>query len=264
MNDVMLTKIFRKADKILFRGAIRSGLRRHREAKKLALIESGLQYRFISFYEKNYRCEISSLCDKYGSDKGELRKDGHPYPWASHTYADFYHRLFWHCRSSVRKVFECGLGTNNPNLLSSMGISGKPGASLRVWRDFFPNAMVYGADIDRDVLFEENRIKTFFIDQLDQNAIKSFWYEIDVEDFDFMVDDGLHTFEAGSSLFLNSIARLGINGIYVIEDVSQKDLLRYKDFFRNKEYVVEYVCLFRPSIGLGDNNLVVVRKNNSL
>jgi hypothetical protein len=145
-----------------------------------------------------------------------------------------------------------------------MGISGKPGASLRVWRDFFPNAMVYGADIDRDVLFEENRIKTFFIDQLDQNAIKSFWYEIDVEDFDFMVDDGLHTFEAGSTLFLNSIARLGINGIYVIEDVSQKDLLRYKDFFRNKEYVVEYVCLFRPSIGLGDNNLVVVRKNNSL
>jgi hypothetical protein len=75
-------------------------------------------------------------------------------------------------RQHIKKFFECGLGTNNPNLLSSMGSMGKPGASLRVWRDYFLNAIIYGADIDKDILFAEEKIKTFYIDQLDSVAIK--------------------------------------------------------------------------------------------
>jgi hypothetical protein len=146
-----------------------------------------------------------------------------------------------------------------------MGVSGKPGASLRVWRDFFPNAMVYGADIDKDILFEEDRIKTFYIDQLDPEVIKKFWDTVGSVNFDFMIDDGLHTFEAGSTLFIHSIDRLTNDGIYIIEDIGQTDLLRYKDFFsNNKDYVVEYVCMFRPGISLGDNSLVVIRKNTQL
>lgn len=34
-------------------------------------------------------------------------------------------------------------------------------------RELFPHALVYGADIDRDILFEEDRIKTFYCNQLD-------------------------------------------------------------------------------------------------
>ena len=105
----------------------------------------------------------------------------HPFPWPAHTYADYYHSLFSHCRSTVKNVFECGIGTNNPDVPSSMGIHGKPGASLRVWyslfcttngllqRDYFPNATVYGADVDANVLFEEERIKTFHVNKLDPN-----------------------------------------------------------------------------------------------
>jgi cell division protein FtsW (lipid II flippase) len=72
-----------------------------------------------------------------------------------------------------------------------------------------------------------------------QLVIKSFWDTVGVNDFDFMLDDGLHTFEAGSTLFLHSIQRLAANGIYIIEDVGAADLLRYKKFFSNKDYVVE-------------------------
>ena len=43
-----------------------------------------------------------------------------------------------------------------------MNINGKPGASLRAWRDYFENALIYGADIDKNILFKENRINTFF------------------------------------------------------------------------------------------------------
>lgn len=258
----MLKKIVHKIDDIFLAKTIQKQYRRYLSAKTRAQIEYDLGYKIVSYYAKNTKCEVSKLCDVYGSDKGELRKDGHPYPWPSHTYADFYSRLFFHCRHGVKYVFECGLGTSNPNLPSSMGISGKPGASLRLWRDFFPNASVYGADIDKDVLFEEERIKTYFIDQLDPIAIKSFWKTVGIKDFDFMIDDGLHTFEAGSTLFLNSIDKLSVNGIYIIEDVGSADLLRYKDFFRNKNYAVEYVFLFRPSMGLSDNSLIAVRKHN--
>jgi hypothetical protein len=50
-----------------------------------------------------------------------------------------------------------------------------------------------------------------------------------------MIDDGLHTFEAGSTLFLNSIDKLSSNGIYIIEDVTPQNLARYKKFFQNKK-----------------------------
>ena len=40
-----------------------------------------------------------------------------------------------------------------------MGIKGKPGASVRAFRDYFDKAIIYGADIDSKILFFEKRIK---------------------------------------------------------------------------------------------------------
>src|SRR5262249_49920031 len=151
------------------------------------------------------------------------------------SFADLYARLFDHCRLDVKKVFECGLGTNNPNLASSMGINGKPGASLRVWRDYFPNSVVIGADIDREILFKEERIRTYYVDQTDPKAIDQLWNNVGLDDFDFIVDDGLHTFEAGICFFENSVSKLSCSGIYSIEDVTMWDLIKFKDYFNNKE-----------------------------
>lgn len=224
------------------------------------MLDAGLGFRTTSYFAKNRHSVLSALCDQYGSDKGELRPDGHPYPWPSHNYADYYEMLFRHCRHSITKVFECGLGTNNPILPSSMTEKGKPGASLRVWRDYFPNAQIYGADIDRDILFTEERIKTHYIDQREPKAIEAYWQQVGETDFDFMLDDGLHVFEAGSCLFTHSIHHLASHGIYVIEDVTPTDLLRYKEFFGKTAYIVDYVTLQRPRLALGDNSLVVIRK----
>jgi hypothetical protein len=80
-------------------------------------------------------------------------------------------------------IFECGLGTNNPNLASNMTDTGMPGASLRVWRDYFRNAKIYGGDIDKEILFEEDRIKTFYVDQLDTSSINSYVEEYKLRGF---------------------------------------------------------------------------------
>lgn len=140
-----------------------------------------------------------------------------------------------------------------------MGPLGKPGASLRVWKDFFPIAEIYGADIDRSILFSEPRIKTGFMDQTEPTSIHRFWHDFDISDFDLMVDDGLHTFHAGTTLFENSINRLSVSGIYVIEDVKSEDIIRYMNYFKTKPYNVEYVFLSNTVALRSDNNLVVIR-----
>ena len=229
-------------------------------ASFLADLGAGLGQRFHVSHRSVSHDPLAALCDLHGSDKGSLRPDGHPYPWPPHTYTDVYGRLFGHCRSAVKRVFECGLGTNNPDLPSTMGVTGRPGASLRVWRDYFPNAQIFGADVDTDILFEEERIRTLHVDQRDPAAIRAMWNRVGDVVFDLMIDDGLHTFEAGSTLFQHSIERLAPSGIYVIEDVVPDDLIRYRAFFEPRDHQVDYVVMQRPGQALSDNNLVVIRK----
>lgn len=217
-------------------------------------------YKISIYYEKNSANEISILCDIYGSDKGEAAALSQPYPWPSHTYSDYYDMIFAGCRDKVTKVAEIGIGTNNPNLISSMHTLGRPGASLRVWRDYFPNANIVGGDIDADILFRESRISTYYINQLDPNSIYKFWLSTNEKDFDFILDDGLHTFMAGSTLFTNSIKYLSSTGVYVIEDVTFSDLLLYQVFFKTQAFNVQYIVLDRPGIEPSDNNLIVIRK----
>jgi len=46
------------------------------------------------------------------------------------------------------------------------------GAGSVVTRNVSPHALVFGADIDRDILFEDERIKTFYCDQLDCDQLR--------------------------------------------------------------------------------------------
>jgi len=86
-------------------------------------------------YAKNENAQINKLCDKYGTDKGQSVQDSKPYGWLSHNYADFYEILFRCRKKDVQLLIECGLGTNNISIVSSMGKNGKLGASLRMWID---------------------------------------------------------------------------------------------------------------------------------
>lgn len=252
----MIGKLFSKLDKVFLGGNAMDLYARYRERALLRTLEHGLEYKFVVYYKKDTSNLLSELCDRYGSDKGAIKENIHP--WPPQTYTDFYDHLFNHCRFWMKKVFECGVGSNKPGY----GWSGaKPGASLRAWRDYFPNATVYGADIDRDILFEEERIKTFYVDQTDPRSIAEFWNLLGCDDdFDIMVDDGLHTFEAGVCLFENSFAKLSKGGVYIIEDVSLWNLNRFQDYFSDKIYKVDFVNLSRPNIHLSDNSLVVIRK----
>jgi hypothetical protein len=230
-------------------------------------LENKCAYENKSFIIKNNN-KISGLCELYGSDKGyiNLNKEK-PYPWKSHSYSNFYFNLFNHFKNEIKLLFECGIGSNNPKIISNMGISGKPGASLRVWRDYFKNAQIYGADIDKNCLFQDDRIKTFYVDQLNNESIKEMWKNISKDNFDIIIDDGLHSEDASTSLFFNSFHKLKDGGIYIIEDVHYNYINSlYKKLFSyspeviilndNQRHITE-----DDSVSM-DNNLIIIRKIN--
>jgi hypothetical protein len=142
-----------------------------------------------------------------------------------------------------------------------MTSTGKPGASLRVWRDYFPNAKVVGVDIDSGCLFKESRISTYFMDQTCPTSIKQVFNKFP-QKFDFIVDDGLHEYHAGVTLFENCIDNLSNEGIYIIEDVKQHDVLNYEKYFRDSEYRVNFIVMYRQNDVLFDNTLIMIRKKN--
>ena len=67
------------------------------------------------------------------------------------------------------------------------------------------------------------------MDQLNANSIINMWKNINLDNFDIIIEDGLHTPEANLNFFFNSFERLKKNGIYVIEDVKNKHLNYLQD-----------------------------------
>lgn len=215
-------------------------------------------YKTYSYYLKNNEL-LTELCDKYGSDKGS-NSNKTIYNWPAHSYTQHYSKLFSHCRNNIKLVFECGIGSKNPKIPSSMGINGIPGASLRVWKEYFPNAKIIGADIDLNTLFEEDRISTYFVDQTSPDSINLMWEKIGLNNFDLIIDDGWHNFNVGFTLFENSIDRLVEGGLYIIEDVQSSFFSHYINFFKKFSYSVEYINMYRPRLQLADNSLIIIRK----
>ncbi len=226
-------------------------------------------YGFYIQYLKNDSSLLNTLSDKYGSDKGEVSSNLNPYPWPSHNYTDFYSLVFGLRRNEVKTVVECGIGTNNPALKSSMGVAGKPGASLRLWKEYFPNANILGCDIDDDILFSEERINTFHCDQTSPESIKSFLSNAEIIEgsVDIIIDDGLHEYYAGVCFFENIIASLRLDGIYIIEDVTHDDIIKYKNYFyeNNAAFEARFVFLKSPLRTWGDdNNLICITRKTIL
>lgn len=196
--------------------------------------------------------KLTELMNYYGSDKGG--KNNH------HNYSDYYSEIFFNKRKDVKNFLEIGLGTNNVNLASNMGEDGVPLASLKAWRDYFENANIYGADIDKEILKNDYRIKTFFVDQTNPATISLMFKNIGVSKFDVILEDGLHEYNANICFFENSISFLSDNGIYIIEDVYFKDKIKFINYFKNSEYNYSIIDIYHKK-NIANNCVVVVRKN---
>ena len=208
-----------------------------------------------------YQNLFNDLCIKYGTDKGfkifkKTKFKGtngddvdYCYP---HIYSKFYNDNFFYLRKKIKLVFECGIGDKSSlNKFS-------PGASLKVWRDFFPNAKIIGADKNKKLLFNEKRIKTYYVDQTKRNSIKEMWKIVNCKNFDLIIDDGLHNFNANISFFINSFKYLKKGGIYFIEDVLLNQLNKYEIYFNKRG--IDYEIIYFENINYSNHCIIKLIK----
>ena len=196
--------------------------------------------------------QLTNLMNFYGSDKGG--ENNH------HNYTNYYSEIFFYKKNSIKNFLEIGLGTNDQKIISNMGKEGIPLASLRAWRDYFVNANIYGADIDKNILKNEDRIKTYYVDQTDPESINKLFVNIGDIKFDVILDDGLHQYDANICLFENAINYLQKDGIYIIEDVYYKNQSKFINYFKNKNYNFSLINIYHER-NIKDNCLIIINNN---
>jgi hypothetical protein len=170
--------------------------------KSLSITELESAFTTDAQRERTQKLEIE--LNSYGSDKA-----------STHAYHHFYANAFDE-PDGVLNVLEIGLGTNNVDVLSSMGPTGRPGASLRAFRNFFSRAEMHGCDVDARILFTEERIRTFEVNQTLPETFLKLPQEFS---YDLMIDDGLHSPHANLASLTYFLGKIRKGGWAVVEDI---------------------------------------------
>jgi hypothetical protein len=118
--------------------------------------------------------DLKTIASFHGADK-----------WNSHWYAQHYERHFTRWRSRPLRLLEIGIG----------GFEGPTsgGASLRMWKQFFPLGTIVGLDINDKSGVAEDRIHVFQGSQTDTRVLGRIVDECGP--FDLVVDNGSHCCE---------------------------------------------------------------------
>jgi demethylmacrocin O-methyltransferase len=135
---------------------------------------------------------LCELAKKYGTDKYE-----------PHRYTEIYYELLAPRKDSIKRLVEIGI---------------RSGASLRMWRDFFPNAEIIGIDRNEKYLFSEPRITCYQASQAKPAKLGQLCTKIG-GNFDIIIDDGSHVPDKQISAFGAMLPYLRLAGIYFIEDI---------------------------------------------
>jgi len=208
--------------------------------------------KMTAFWDKMKNENYTTLCligKKYAVDKSPF--------FGNHTYTPEYHKILKDLRNNIQNILEIGIGT--VKLMQSLtNDSYKPGASLRMWRDYFPNANIFGCDIVTDVLFSEERIKTFQTDQSNEKSLNTLMSNIGNK-LDLIIDDGSHIQEHMITSFKILWKSLKVNGIYIIEDIHISFIDRIANL-NNEFNLIDASCIRVYKGKFVSDNFVVFQK----
>lgn len=121
----------------------------------------------------------------------------------SHGYIPFYEEYFQKCEN-VKNILEIGIHN---------------GESLKYFSNYFPDANVYGIDIeDRTGYCDSDKIKTFVCNQESREDLAKFLESTNVE-FDIILDDGGHTMKQQQISLGFLFKKVKKGGLYILEDL---------------------------------------------
>jgi hypothetical protein len=136
------------------------------------------------------------------NDLKELGKKFNTFKITVHDFDEIYDPIFSSRRSSVKNLLEIGV---------------LDGASLRTWKEYFPNAEILGADYDEESKIEEDRISWIQMNQKDQEQMRAFAAEHQGA-FDIVMDDGCHSSDCQLMTLGALFSTVKPGGFYAIED----------------------------------------------
>ena len=155
-----------------------------------------------NYIDTIYKMSLEDLVNNDKTDKNTV-----------HSYLPLYENLLCDKKESTKNILEVGI---------------QRGGSIKLWHDYFTNAVIYGVDImqphdlweellnnDRIVLhagydaYRDDFIGTFFSDKKGL--------------FDMILDDGPHSFESMKQFIRLYLPLLAEDGIFIIEDVQSWD-----------------------------------------
>ena len=206
------------------------------------------------YWIKTGETALCNLGYKFAVDKSPI--------FGNHTYTPIYDKLLNEFRYKYEVVLEIGIG--HKKLMKPLTTTSyKLGASLRMWKEYFSNAEIFGADIIKSILFKEERITTFYLDQSNIKSHENLIININ-KNIDLIIDDGSHQEEHIINSFSNLWKIIKPNGMYIIEDIDTKLFNRIENLNRELDYK-DASCILAYKGNYDCDNFVVFKKiaNNS-
>jgi 23S rRNA U2552 (ribose-2'-O)-methylase RlmE/FtsJ len=203
------------------------------------------------YWIKTTETELCKLGYKYAVDKS-------PY-FGNHTYTPHYHDLFKNIRNQIEICVEIGIG--NTKLMTPITNEKYiPGASLRMWRDYFINAQIIGVDILDSVQFSEERISTYIVDQSSIESLENLICKIGSQ-VDMIIDDGSHIKDDMIKSYAILWKIIKPNGFYIIEDINSLYFDEIKNL-PNELNLIDAKCILAYKGNFQDDNFIVFKKIN--
>jgi predicted O-methyltransferase YrrM len=156
----------------------------------------------------NNSCELCEIGKKYDTDKSSQRINVTDIRHC-HPYTLFYDGIFKNKKDEPLKIAELGI---------------LHGASILMWKEYFPNAEIYGFDYDSNLInnfkqrFNNDRVTLSNIDVTNKDSIVTSFSKLNIL-FDIIIEDTTHKFEDQIKVIENTYQYLKPGGILIIEDI---------------------------------------------
>ena len=186
---------------------------------------------------------LTELANKYGCDRGDKH-------FEKHNYTPIYDKLFSPIRENHVKMMEIGI--NDPRF---------PGASIKMWQDYFKDLEFVGYDINpQSLLYAKDNISIFIGDQ---NSTKDLYMCTNLYggEFDVIIDDGSHITDHILTSFKVLFPYVKNGGYYIIEDLHAYSVSKLEIVLGINKYMDDH-HIERSGGYECDDKLLIIKKSS--
>jgi predicted O-methyltransferase YrrM len=164
------------------------------------------------------------------------------------------------CHNYIRSYYDGEFTPRRDEKLNILEIGVQYGGSTYLWSNYFSNAMVYGIDIEPQLLpqyasiQEHERVKLIWGDAYEDSIVSGFPNQY----FDYIIDDGPHTVSTQLNAIDKWLVKIKSGGKLIIEDIQSEEDLNtlLRSAWQNR--LTKTVCIFDTRVSHGRYDDVII------